>query len=138
MVVELAAVPGCLALSRVLLGDRGRPVPEGEFLMDGHKGPADAKVGSTAAPMPAGLGAADAWPVSRDLGSALVPGVRVIADLIAAPSCDPSGVAALALAHRKAAANSTELRLVAPPRVGRSELGSRPRRSDGRQTRDSS
>ena len=38
----------------------------------------------------------------------------MIADLIAVASCDPSGVAALALAHRKAAATSTKLRLVAP------------------------
>ena len=60
-----------------------------------------------------------------------------MSDLIAATSCEASGVAALALAHRKAAANTAELRLVAPPRVGRSELGSRPRRSDGTQTRDS-
>jgi hypothetical protein len=67
--------------------------------------------------MPAGLGAANAWPVGRDLGSALVPGVTaVIADLISATSCDPSGMAALTLAHRKAAANSTKLRL-APHRV---------------------
>ena len=51
--------------------------------------------------------------VGQQLGSALTPGVRtVIADMTATRFCDSSGISMLVQAHKQAAANGTELRLV--------------------------
>jgi anti-anti-sigma regulatory factor len=56
--------------------------------------------------------------VGEQLGSAFVPGVTVvIADMTATARCDSWGVRMLVLAHRRAAANHAELRLVAPSAV---------------------
>jgi anti-sigma B factor antagonist len=65
--------------------------------------------------LPAEIYMANAGRVSEQLGAALAPGVRtVIADMTATTFCDSSGISVLVRAHRQAAANRTELRLVVP------------------------
>jgi anti-anti-sigma factor len=52
--------------------------------------------------------------VGQQLRSAIAPGVRtVIADMAPTSFCDSSGINMLVRAHQQAAANGTELRLVA-------------------------
>jgi anti-anti-sigma factor len=63
--------------------------------------------------LPAEIDMANAGRVGQQLGVALAPGVRaVIADMTATTFCDSSGISMLVRAHRQAAANRTELRLV--------------------------
>lgn len=63
--------------------------------------------------LPAEIDMASAGQVGRQLGSALAPGVRtVIADMTAATFCDSSGISMLVRAHKQAAANRCQLRLV--------------------------
>jgi anti-anti-sigma factor len=65
--------------------------------------------------LPAEIDMANADRVGQQLGSAFTPGVRtVIADMTATRFCDSSGINMLVRAHRQAAANGTELRLVVP------------------------
>jgi anti-sigma B factor antagonist len=53
--------------------------------------------------------------VSHELAAAFAPGVStVIVDMTPTTCCDSSGVRILALAHRQAAADHAELRVVAP------------------------
>jgi anti-sigma B factor antagonist len=63
--------------------------------------------------LPAEIEMANAGQVGQQLGSAIVPGVRVvIADMTATMFCDSSGISMLVRAHQQAAANRTQLRLV--------------------------
>jgi anti-sigma B factor antagonist len=63
--------------------------------------------------LPAEIDIANADPVGQQLASALTPAVRtVIADMTATRFCDSSGISMLVQAHKQAAANGTELRLV--------------------------
>ncbi len=56
---------------------------------------------------------ATAGRVGQQLASAIAPGVRaVIADMTATTFCDSSGISMLVRAHKQAAANQTQLRLV--------------------------
>ena len=65
--------------------------------------------------LPAEVDMANAGWVGQQLGSAVGPGVRtVIADMTATTFCDSSGISMLVRAHKRAAANGTELRLVVP------------------------
>jgi anti-sigma B factor antagonist len=65
--------------------------------------------------LPAEIDMANAGGVGQQLGSAADPGVRtVIADMTATTFCDSSGISMLVRAHKLAAANGTELRLVVP------------------------
>jgi len=62
---------------------------------------------------PAQIDMANAGRAGRELGSALAPDVKtVIADMTATTFCDSSGISILIRAHKQAAANKTELRLV--------------------------
>jgi len=68
--------------------------------------------------MPAELDITNADLFGEQLGAAFVPGVTVVlADLTATTRCDSWGVRMLVLAHRRAAANHAELRLVVPSTV---------------------
>ena len=68
--------------------------------------------------LPAEIDMANAGGVSEQLGSALTPGIKtVIADMTATTFCDSSGISILVRAHKQAAANKTELRLVVPSTV---------------------
>jgi anti-sigma B factor antagonist len=63
--------------------------------------------------LPAEIDMANAGRVGQQLGSAFAPGVRaVIADMSATTFCDSSGIGMLVRAHKQAAANGTQLRLV--------------------------
>jgi anti-sigma B factor antagonist len=63
--------------------------------------------------LPAEIDMANADRVGQQLGSAIAPGVRtVIADMMGTNFCDSSGISMLVRAHKQAAANGTELRLV--------------------------
>ena len=63
--------------------------------------------------LPAEIDMANAGKVGQQLGSAVEPGVKtVIADMTATTFCDSSGISILIRAHKQAAANNTELRLV--------------------------
>jgi len=63
--------------------------------------------------LPAEIDMANADRVGQQLGSALAPGVATaIADMTATRFCDSSGISMLVRAHKQAAANRTELRLV--------------------------
>jgi anti-sigma B factor antagonist len=65
--------------------------------------------------LPAENDMANAGEVGQQLGSAIVGGARtVIADMTATTFCDSSGIGVLVRAHKQAAANGTELRLVVP------------------------
>ncbi len=65
--------------------------------------------------LPAEIDMANAAEVGQQLGSAVEPGVKtVIADMTATTFCDSSGISMLVRAHKQAAANGTELRLVVP------------------------
>ena len=65
--------------------------------------------------LPAEIDMANAGEAGQQLGSALEPGVKtVIADMTATTFCDSSGISMLVRAHKQAAANGTELRLVVP------------------------
>jgi anti-sigma B factor antagonist len=65
--------------------------------------------------LPAEIDATNARRIGEELGSAFAPGVAtVIADMTATTFCDSSGTRELLLAHPKAAAGSTELRIVMP------------------------
>jgi len=64
--------------------------------------------------LPVKIDMANADRAGQQLGSAITPGVRtVIADMMATSFCDSSGISMLVRAHKQAAANGTELRLVA-------------------------
>jgi anti-anti-sigma factor len=68
--------------------------------------------------LPAEIDMATAAWVGQQLGSAVEPGIKtVIADLTATTFCDSSGIGMLVRAHKQAAANGTEVRLVAPSPV---------------------
>jgi anti-sigma B factor antagonist len=71
---------------------------------------------SPAAPViivPAELDASNAGQVSQNLAAALAAGVTVlVADLTATVLCDSAGARMLAIAHRRAAVNGAQLRLV--------------------------
>jgi anti-anti-sigma factor len=74
-----------------------------------------APVTPTVVTLPAEIDMANADRVGADLLAALAPGVTtVVADMTATTFCGSSGVRALVLAHRHAAAGGAELRLVAP------------------------
>ena len=62
--------------------------------------------------LPAEIDMANDRSVSQQLGSALACGAMVVADMTATRFCDSTGLRALALAHKQAAAHHTELRLV--------------------------
>jgi anti-sigma B factor antagonist len=63
--------------------------------------------------LPAEIDMANAGRVGQQLGSALAPGVQaIIADMSATTFCDSSGISMLVRAHKQAAANRTQLRLV--------------------------
>jgi anti-sigma B factor antagonist len=62
--------------------------------------------------LPAEIDMANARGVSQQLGSALASGAMVVADMTATRFCDSTGLRALVLAHKQAAAHHTELRLV--------------------------
>jgi anti-anti-sigma factor len=63
--------------------------------------------------LPAEIDMANAGRAGQQLGSALTPGVTtVIADMMATTFCDSSGISMLIRAHKQAATNRTELRLV--------------------------
>ncbi len=63
--------------------------------------------------LPAEIDMATAGRVGQQLASAIAPGVRaVIADLTATTFCDSSGISMLVRAHKQAAANQAQLRLV--------------------------
>jgi|SRR5215471_8351525 len=63
--------------------------------------------------LPAEIDMANADRAGQQLGSAIAPGVRtVIADMMGTRFCDSSGISMLVRAHKQAAANGTELRLV--------------------------
>ena len=63
--------------------------------------------------LPAEIDMANADRAGQQLGSAFTPGVRtVIADMTATTFCDSSGIGMLVRAHKQAAANRAELRLV--------------------------
>ena len=63
--------------------------------------------------LPSEIDMANADRVGQQLGSALAPGVATaIADMTATRFCDSSGISMLVRAHKQAAANRTELRLV--------------------------
>jgi anti-sigma B factor antagonist len=65
--------------------------------------------------LPAEIDMASAGRAGQQLGSAFTPGVStVIADLTATTFCDSSGISMLVRAHKQAAANNTQLRLVVP------------------------
>ncbi len=63
--------------------------------------------------LPAEIDMANAGQTGQQLASAVAPGVRtVIADMTATTFCDSSGISMLVRAHKHAAANRTQLRLV--------------------------
>ena len=63
--------------------------------------------------LPAEIDMASADRVSQQLGAAFGPGVKtIIADMTATSFCDSSGISVLVRAHKQAAANGTQLRLV--------------------------
>lgn len=63
--------------------------------------------------LPAEIDMANDRDVSQQLGSALATGATlVVADMTATRFCDSTGLRALVLAHKQAAAQHTELRLV--------------------------
>jgi anti-anti-sigma factor len=63
--------------------------------------------------LPAEIDMTSADRVGQQLGAAFAPGVKtVIADLTATRFCDSSGISVLVRAHKQAAANGTQLRLV--------------------------
>jgi anti-anti-sigma factor len=65
--------------------------------------------------LPAEIDMANAGEVGQQLGCAVAAGVRtVIADMTATTFCDSSGIGMLVRAHKQAAANRAELRLVVP------------------------
>jgi anti-sigma B factor antagonist len=65
--------------------------------------------------LPAEIDATNARRIGEELGSAFASGVAtVITDMTATTFCDSSGTRELLLAHHKAAAGSTELRIVMP------------------------
>jgi anti-sigma B factor antagonist len=68
--------------------------------------------------LPAEIDMASAAWVGQQLGSAAEPGVKtVIADMTATTFCDSSGIGMLVRAHKQAAANGAEVRLVVPSPV---------------------
>jgi anti-sigma B factor antagonist len=65
--------------------------------------------------LPTEIDMATAGGVGRRLGSAVADGARtVIADMTATTFCDSSGIGMLLWAHKHAAANGSQLRLVVP------------------------
>jgi len=63
--------------------------------------------------LPSEIDMANASQVGQQLSSAHATGVRaVIADMSATTFCDSSGISVLVQAHKQAAANGTQLRLV--------------------------
>jgi anti-sigma B factor antagonist len=63
--------------------------------------------------LPAEIDMASADRVGQQLGGAFAPGVKtVIADMTATRFCDSSGISVVVRAHKQAAANGTQLRLV--------------------------
>ena len=63
--------------------------------------------------LPAEIDMASADRVGQQFGAAFAPGVKtVIADMTATRFCDSSGISVLVRAHKQAAANGTQLRLV--------------------------
>jgi anti-anti-sigma factor len=63
--------------------------------------------------LPSEIDMASAGRASQQLGAALAPGIKtVIADMTATRFCDSSGISVLVRAHKQAAANGTQLRLV--------------------------
>jgi anti-sigma B factor antagonist len=65
--------------------------------------------------LPAEIDMATAGGAGQQLGSAAAGGARtVIADMTATTFCDSSGIGMLVRAHKQAAANGTQLRLVVP------------------------
>ena len=73
--------------------------------------------------LPAEIDMANAGRAGQQLGSAFAPSVAtVIADMTATTFCDSSGISMLVRAHKQAAANSTQLRLVVPSTAVRRAL----------------
>src|SRR5579862_6623698 len=65
--------------------------------------------------MPSEIDITNAPQLGQELAAAFAPGVgTVIADMTLTTFCDSSGVRVLALAHKQAAADHAELRVVAP------------------------
>jgi anti-anti-sigma factor len=70
--------------------------------------------------LPAAIDITNANDVRDQITAAIRPGVAIIiADLSATTSCDSQGRRALLQAHRRAAANGTDLRLLKPTRAVR-------------------
>src|SRR5579862_6977744 len=75
-------------------------------------------VGPAVVVLPEEIDVTNADSVGTRLVAAIVPGVSVVvADLTATGFCDCAGVRSLVLAHRKASASNSELRLVARSRA---------------------
>ena len=73
--------------------------------------------------LPAEIDMATAGRAGQQLGPAFAPSVtKVIADMTATTFCDSSGISMLVRAHKQAAANSTQLRLVMPSTAVRHTL----------------
>ena len=63
--------------------------------------------------LPAEIDMASSDRVAEQFGAAFAPGVKtVIADMTATRFCDSSGISVLVRAHKQAAANGVQLRLV--------------------------
>jgi anti-sigma B factor antagonist len=74
---------------------------------------ADPQLPAVVVALPAEIDVTNADQLGRQLSAAFAPGVRaVIADMTATTFCDSSGISMLVRAHRQAAANGAELRLV--------------------------
>jgi len=74
-----------------------------------------AEAAPTVITMPSEIDITNAPQVGQELAEAFAPGVStVIADMTPTTFCDSSGVRVLALAHKHAAADHAELRVVAP------------------------
>jgi anti-anti-sigma factor len=75
--------------------------------------PARAPARPTVVTLPAEIDIANAGRVGEELSSAIARGAGiVIADMTGTRFCDSSGISMLVQAHRQAAANQAELRLV--------------------------
>lgn len=64
--------------------------------------------------LPAEIDATNADSTREQLAAAFAPGALVIADMSATTYCDSTGIRALLMAHKQAAAGGTDLRLLIP------------------------
>jgi anti-anti-sigma factor len=86
---------------------------EGELLMDGSRHLTHARARPVVVTMPAEIDITNADRIGEELSSAIARGAgMVVADMTGTRFCNSSGISMLVLAHRQAAANHAELRLV--------------------------